>query len=138
MLLVLRASHVAKLRLAALSTLLNICQDYEPGQIVAAQKGIVSDLESMLSTLDRPEFHVSLQLLSAIFPKLKETGESMSSNMISRCISNIARAPGINYDQDDFITCMDAMIPILQDQNIQETIARSDHKIAILDLLENT
>jgi hypothetical protein len=138
MALVWKASGIPSLRLSALSATLNLCQDYEPGQIAAAQIGILSDVEKLLSTSGRQEIQVSLRFLSAVSSKLNDSGQPLSANLISRCIIVIASAPGIDYDQDDFIACMDAFLPIVRDQTVQEVIGKSDHKAAIFDLLENT
>jgi hypothetical protein len=129
--------ELPKLRVPALSTLLNLCQDYGPGQAAVIQLPLISDLESSAS--DMPEKQVLLRLISAIFAKLKENEQPLSSSVIGRMILITANTPRID-DPDCvvFYSCMDALLPILKDPAVQETLGGSDDRNTILGLLENT
>jgi hypothetical protein len=41
----------------------------------------------------------------------------------------------MQYDQDDYLTCMELLLPVLKDEGVQKRTAESDEKLLIFDLL---
>lgn len=127
-----------QLRLSALSAVLNICQDYEPGQQAAIEVGIFEDLQQILSQHNRMEVQVGMRLLNVLIPKYTEANEELPISLINRAILTTAAAPSVDSDQEDYLTCIEVLLPILQDDKVKQQIGQSDHKLALFDLLENT
>lgn len=133
-----KAVETPTLRLSALSAALNLCQGYEPAQEAVIKQNILPCLEELWPKYDRNMTQVVLRLINIIFPKVKEAETLPPTSLICRLIMATASAPGVGYDQDDFVTCMDALLPILRDCDVQEEIGKSNSKNIIFDLLENT
>jgi hypothetical protein len=108
-----------------------------PAQEEAVKLGVLDELGRLLSTSGRSEIQVALRLLQAVRPVLKNTGKTLSADLISRCIVVTSSAPSFDDDQDDFITCMEILMEFLRDPSIQKAIGIGEHKNALLSLLEN-
>jgi hypothetical protein len=126
------------LRLAALSTVVNLCRDFPP-----AQKHAVNSLDLLnsrlpvaMETRSRPEIQICLDIMSILLPVQIKLEKDVSEKLIVRACMETLRAPGIRFDQDDFITCMETLLPLLEEEKILKMFSNGEMREFTLSIFE--
>jgi hypothetical protein len=128
-----------ELRVAALSAVLNLCQDYEPGplELVHLDSKIALRFSLFLRNPKRQTIHIVFNLLAIVLPVLdtEKTTRIDYVNLLAESIMVIMDAPGATSSQDDFINCMDSFIPVLRNEFVQDILSKDMSQCS--NLMEN-
>jgi hypothetical protein len=130
----------SQLYLSGLSAILNLCRDYPPAQNSAVSLDLLAEvLTNVMNSkdLERNEIHVAIDIFGLLLPAWLTAHKPIDPELPSGAISQTIAAPDIQHSQDDFLTCVDLLVPILQEDVILESLAKKPYRHQTMDLMEN-
>jgi hypothetical protein len=121
--------------------MLNMLRDFPPAQSAAATTLNMLDvlvdsrLESIMSNGSRREFQLCLDILLMVLPTWLDLDRPVPSQTVILAIQETLRAPGVEFSQDDFVTCMESLIPVIQEvKGLENALSWAEIKKLVLDI----